>query len=133
MSLSARGGDTTPGGNAALRGRLDPATSMPRPAAHAGAWPQSGDTSLATQLVTKDRQTAWDTFPICILGSGPGEPSSGLCRALLHHAMHVPGVYEDPEAGGAMLAYDSYFNYIFTLIVGRLAIIVITALHVLFF
>lgn len=129
MSLSAHGGDTTPGGNVWLAGSccLHAQASSP-----CRSMATEEETSLATRPAT-ERQTAWDTFLICILGSGPGEPSSGLCRALLRHAVPISGVYKDPDTDGAMLPYDSYLNYIFIPIVGRLAIIVITALRVLFF
>lgn len=133
MSLSARGGDTTPGGNAALCGRLDPATSMPRPEAHAGAWPKSGTPPRPPGRRQGTDKLLGTPSPVCILGSGPSEPSSGLCRALLRHITPIPGVCEDPDTGGTMLPSDSYFNYIFILIVGRLAIILLTASRLLFF
>lgn len=77
MSLSARGGDTTPSGNAAPRGRLDPATSMPRPEAHAGACQKAGHLP-GHSAGDKGRTNCLGHLPQSVLwGLAPANPAAG--------------------------------------------------------
>lgn len=114
MSLSARDRDTLLGGNPASMLPVcpgqQPVQQHGRRAGHLPCHP-TGDQGWT--------DCQGDTFPICILGFGPGEPSSRLRRTLLCHATPVPGAYEDLDMGGAMLPYNSYFKYVFILIVRK--------------
>lgn len=91
------------------------------------------DTSPATRPATRDGQTAWDTFPSLYFGVWPQRTQQRAVQGTaLPRNAHTRGL-QGPRHRWNNATIGLYFNYVFILIVGRLAIILLTASRLLFF